>query len=77
MDNMFTPTLDWGNELLTSLWWIAKAWVIAAVATLVILCADPSVHHLGQTVLAHHRRLLHRSGERQGLDLAGRCCCCR
>jgi len=34
---MFTPTLDWGNELLTSLWWIAKAWVIAAVATLVIL----------------------------------------
>ena len=37
MDNMFTPTLDWGNELLTSLWWIAKAWVVAAVATLVIL----------------------------------------
>ena len=34
---MFTPTLDWGNKLLTSLWWIAKAWVIAAVATLVIL----------------------------------------
>ena len=34
---MFTPTLDWGNELLTSLWWIAKAWVIAAVATTVIL----------------------------------------
>ncbi len=37
MDNMFTPTLDWGNELVTSLWWIAKAWVIAAVATMVIL----------------------------------------
>jgi putative ATP-binding cassette transporter len=37
MDNMFTPTLDWGNELLTSLWWIAKAWAIAAVATLIIL----------------------------------------
>jgi putative ATP-binding cassette transporter len=35
--DMFTPTLDWGNELLTSLWWIAKAWVIAAVATMVIL----------------------------------------
>ena len=34
---MFTPTLDWGNELLTSLWWIAKAWAIAAVATLVIV----------------------------------------
>jgi putative ATP-binding cassette transporter len=34
---MFTPTLDWGNELLTSLWWIAKAWVIAAVATMLIL----------------------------------------
>jgi putative ATP-binding cassette transporter len=37
MDNMFTPTLAWGNELLTSLWWIAKAWAIAAVATMVIL----------------------------------------
>jgi vitamin B12/bleomycin/antimicrobial peptide transport system ATP-binding/permease protein len=35
--DMFTPTLDWGNELLTSLWWIAKAWAIAAVATLVIV----------------------------------------
>ena len=34
---MFTPTLDWGNELWTSLIWIAKAWAIAAVATLVIL----------------------------------------
>jgi putative ATP-binding cassette transporter len=37
MDNMFIPTLDWGNELLTSLWWIAKAWVIAAAATVLIL----------------------------------------
>ncbi|MGE2716595.1 ABC transporter ATP-binding protein/permease [Mycolicibacterium litorale] len=34
---MFTPTLDWGNELWTSLAWIAKGWVYAAVATLVIL----------------------------------------
>ena len=29
---MFTPTLDWGNELWTSLIWIAKAWAIAAVS---------------------------------------------
>jgi putative ATP-binding cassette transporter len=35
--DMFTPTLDWGNELWTSLWWIAKAWAIAAVSTLLIL----------------------------------------
>lgn len=34
---MFTPTLDWSAEWLTSLWWIAKAWAIAAVATMVIL----------------------------------------
>lgn len=33
----FVPTLDWGNELWISLWWIAKAWVIAAVATMVAL----------------------------------------
>src|SRR5690348_1577838 len=35
--DMFTPSLDWGTELLTSLWWIAKAWAIAAVATMVVL----------------------------------------
>ena len=35
--DMFTPTLDWGSELWKSLWWIVKAWAIAAVATMVIL----------------------------------------
>jgi vitamin B12/bleomycin/antimicrobial peptide transport system ATP-binding/permease protein len=35
--DMFTPTLDWGNELWTSLVWIGKAWAIAAVSTVVIL----------------------------------------
>ncbi len=35
--DMFTPTLDWGNEWWTSLIWIAKAWAIAAVSTMVIL----------------------------------------
>lgn len=34
---MFTPTLDWGSELLTSLVWIVKGWAIAAVATTAIL----------------------------------------
>ncbi|MHA3021367.1 ABC transporter ATP-binding protein/permease [Mycobacterium sp. BMJ-28] len=29
---MFTQSLDWGNEILASLWWIAKAWAISAVA---------------------------------------------
>jgi len=33
---MFVPTLDWGHELLTSLQWIGQAWLIAAVATLLI-----------------------------------------
>ncbi|WP_043619191.1 ABC transporter ATP-binding protein/permease [Nonomuraea candida] len=34
---LFTPTLDWGTELWTSLVWIAKAWAIAAVCTLAVL----------------------------------------
>ena len=34
---MFTPTLDWSGEWLTSLWWIARAWAISAVAAMVIL----------------------------------------
>jgi putative ATP-binding cassette transporter len=37
--DMFTPTLDWGGELVTSLIWIAKAWAIAAVCTLLVLAA--------------------------------------
>ncbi|MDO3399398.1 ABC transporter ATP-binding protein/permease [Mycolicibacterium neoaurum] len=35
--DMFTPTLDWGSELGTSLIWIAKAWTIAAVSTVIVL----------------------------------------
>jgi putative ATP-binding cassette transporter len=35
--DMFTPSLDWGGEWLVSLIWIAKAWAIAAVATIAIL----------------------------------------
>jgi putative ATP-binding cassette transporter len=34
---MFTPTLDWGNQLVPSLWWIAKGWAIAAVCTVIIM----------------------------------------
>ncbi|WNG90156.1 ABC transporter ATP-binding protein/permease [Mycobacterium sp. ITM-2016-00317] len=33
----FTPTRDWGNELWTSLWWVAQGWAYAAVATMVVL----------------------------------------
>jgi putative ATP-binding cassette transporter len=33
----FTPSLNWGDELITSLLWVARAWVIAAVCTLVVL----------------------------------------
>jgi putative ATP-binding cassette transporter len=35
--NSFTPTLDWSSEWLTSVWWIAKGWAIAAVATMAVL----------------------------------------
>lgn len=34
---MFTTSLDWGSELVTSLLWIAKAWAMAAAGTLVVL----------------------------------------
>jgi len=35
--DLFTPSLDWGNELITSLLWVAKAWTIAATCMLVTL----------------------------------------
>ena len=37
MQEKFAPTLDWGNELWTSLIWVAKGWAIAAAVTLIIL----------------------------------------
>jgi putative ATP-binding cassette transporter len=33
----FTFSIDWGHALVDSLWWIGRAWLIAAVCTLVIL----------------------------------------
>jgi putative ATP-binding cassette transporter len=33
----FTPTLDWGNELSTSLVWIATRWAMASAGTLIVL----------------------------------------
>lgn len=36
-EGMFTPTLNWGSELWTSLVWIARGWAIAAVCTLIVL----------------------------------------
>jgi vitamin B12/bleomycin/antimicrobial peptide transport system ATP-binding/permease protein len=37
MDETFTPTLDWGSELVTSALWLARAWAIAMIVTLVVL----------------------------------------
>lgn len=34
---MFTPALDWGNEIVASLLWVAKAWAIGAVAMVGVL----------------------------------------
>jgi putative ATP-binding cassette transporter len=33
----FTPSLNWGDELITSLLWVARAWAIAAMCTLAVL----------------------------------------
>jgi putative ATP-binding cassette transporter len=34
---MFTPSLDWSSEIVASLIWVAKAWAISAVSTLLVL----------------------------------------
>src|SRR5882757_9081776 len=34
---LFTPSLDWNNEVLASLLWVAKAWIVSAVVTLAVL----------------------------------------
>ena len=35
--DMFVPTLDWGSELVKSLWWIARWWAYMALGTFVVL----------------------------------------
>lgn len=35
--DLFTPSLDWGSELVGSLWWASKAWAVSAVITLAVL----------------------------------------
>src|SRR6476620_36299 len=32
----FTPSLDWGDELIASALWVAKAWVFAAIGLIVV-----------------------------------------
>ncbi len=34
---MYKPSLDWSNEIVASLWWVGKAWLIAAVCVLLVL----------------------------------------
>ena len=34
---MFTQSLDWGNEILASAIWVAKAWAISSVVTVAVL----------------------------------------
>ena len=77
MDEMFTPTLDWGNELWTSLVWIAKGWAIAAIATLIDLGADRPVHHVGQAVLARSPAPTSPAPTASRSGSGWRCCCCR
>jgi putative ATP-binding cassette transporter len=36
---MFTPSLDWGSEIVGSLVWVAKGWAISAVSMLLVLTA--------------------------------------
>ncbi len=32
----FTPSIDWGNEVVASLWWVVKAWIGSAAGLLVV-----------------------------------------
>ena len=36
---LYKPSLDWANEIPQSLLWTAKAWLITAVLTLLVLVA--------------------------------------
>ena len=60
----FKPSIDWGHEIVRSALWILGAWAVCAVCRAGDRGPVDPLHHVGTTVLAHHRRLLHRCGER-------------
>jgi putative ATP-binding cassette transporter len=45
---MFTPALNWGNEILASLLWVAKAWAVSAVAMVGVLAVLARVTSWGR-----------------------------
>jgi ABC-type transport system involved in cytochrome bd biosynthesis fused ATPase/permease subunit len=67
----FTPSLDWGDELITSVLWVAKAWVIGGGGHGRCTGAARQVHHLGPSVLAGHWRLFQGSRKHSGVAVAG------
>ena len=71
----FTPSLDWGNELIASALWVAKAWAIAAVAMLVVLVLLARLHRHGAGSSGASPATISRAGR---AFRCGRCwaCCC-
>ena len=65
--NSYSPSLDWGHELVLSLVWVLKTGVITMRGPVGRRGADCAVHHLGQAVLADHRRLLQGPPEPPGV----------
>ena len=55
---MFTPSLDWGNEIWTRCCGSPRPGRSPRSCTLVVLRAAGPLHHVGPAVLADHRRLL-------------------
>ena len=48
MNDAFRPSLDWGHAVFDSLVWVGKAWLIAAVCTLVVLFVIARITTWGQ-----------------------------
>ena len=53
----FTPSLDWSNEAVHSLLWVARAWLLAAVPLMLALFLIAALHPMGPGVLGDHRRV--------------------
>jgi hypothetical protein len=72
----FTPTLDWGNELVTSLLWVAKAWVIGAVCMLAALALIARFTKWGSSSGASPATIS-RGAKAFQCGRLWACCCCR
>ena len=72
----YSPSIDWGNEVVPSLLWILKAWGVSAVCVLIICVLLVRYTAWGRQFWRISGDYF-KAGKRSGSGACSRSCCCR